>query len=279
VPDFAVSLLGEAELSRYEFAEMPDEFPTFDVVALIGVVAAFVGMLQLRRGLGEIPRLSANVQAALRKGNLAEARALCGNAEGAAFARIGLALIDALGRQPRPSPAALRTVLASARRRANARAQRGRARDLVVAAVLIGAGAYALRASLGVGAPFYAMLGAALVVTALGPMLRRSMLDKLVSASDGLLAAAIDYLAHAAAPDARCPECRSLDAARVGAPALDGLRDLGISELTICKSCGFVRGRVERPEAIFEDDARGVHLTPLAPPLESSAEPESEHEG
>lgn len=258
---------------------MPDEFPTFDVVALIGVIAAFMGMLQLRRGLGEIPKLSAAVQAALRKGNLAEARALCGHAEGAAFARIGLALIDTLGREPRPTPAALRTVLASARRRANAAAQRGRARDLVVAAVLIGAGAYAIRASLGVGNAFYAMIAAALVVTALGPMLRRSMLEKLVSASEDLLAASIDYLAHAAAPDSGCPECRSLDAAHVGSPALDGLRDLGINELVVCKNCGFVRGRVERPEAIFEDDARGVHLTPLAPPLESSAEPEREHEG
>jgi hypothetical protein len=258
---------------------MPDEFPTFDVVALIGVVAAFVGMLQLRRGHGEIPKLSADVQAALRKGNLAEARALCGHAEGAAFARIGLALIDALGREPRPSPGALRTVLASARRRANAAAQRGRARDLVVAAVLIGAGAYAIRASLGVGNAFYAMIAAALLVTALGPMLRRSMLDRLVRASADLLAAALDYLANATAPTGGCPECRSLDAARVGAPALDGLRDLGITELIVCKNCGLVRGRVERPEAIFEDDARGVHLTPIAPPLESSTEHESEHEG
>lgn len=258
---------------------MPDEFPTFDVVAFIGVVAAFVGMLQLRRGLGEIPKLSAAMQAALRKGDLAEARKLCGQAEGAAFARIGAALIDALGREPRPSPTALANVLASARKRANAVAQRGRARDLVVAAVLIGAGAYAVRASLGVGSAFYGMIAAALVVTALGPMLRRSMLDALVRSSEGLLAAANEYLTHASAPDARCPECRSHDAARVGAPALDGLRDLGINELVICKNCGFVRGRVERPEAIFEDDARGVHLTPLAPPVESSAEPGSEHEG
>ncbi|HTQ07895.1 MAG TPA: hypothetical protein VMI54_28780 [Polyangiaceae bacterium] len=258
---------------------MPDEFPTFDVVALIGVVAAFAGMLQLRRGLGEIPKLSSDVQAALRAGDLARARALCGHAEGAAFARIGSALIDALGREPRPTAKALESVLAGARKRANAAAQRGRARDLVVAAVLIGAGAYAIRASLGVGSAFYAMIAAALVVTALGPILRRSMLDRLVRASDGLLQAAVDYLAHASAPDAICPECRSRDAARLGAPALDGLRDLGITELIVCKSCGFVRGRVERPEAILEDDARGVHLTPLAPPLESSAEPESEHEG
>src|ERR1700748_2975489 len=128
---------------------MPDEFPTFEVVALIGVVAAFMGMLQLRRGMSEIPKLAEAVQAALRRGDLAGARALCGQAEGAAFSRIGLALIETLRREPQPSAATLRGVLASARKRASAAAQRGRARDLVVAAVLIGAGAYAIRASLG----------------------------------------------------------------------------------------------------------------------------------
>jgi hypothetical protein len=258
---------------------MPDEFPTFEVVALIGVVAAFMGMLQLRRGMSEIPKLAEAVERALRAGDLAEARALCGRAEGAAFARIGAALLDALDREPRPSAATLRHVLATARKRADAAVQRGRARDLVVAAVLIGAGTYALGASLGVGRAFYAMIAVALVVTALGPMLRRSLLERLVRSSDGLLAAATAYLSLNAARDDACPKCRSHEAARIGAPALDGLRDLGVTELAICKNCGFVRGQVARPEAILDDEPRGVRLTPLAPPVESSAEPESEHEG
>jgi hypothetical protein len=181
---------------------MPDEFPTLEVVALIGVVAAFVGMLQLRRGMSEIPRLAAALERALRAGDLAQARTLCGQAEGAAFARIGLTLVDALGKKPRPDGATLKSLIAQARKRAAAAAQRGRARDLVVAAVLIGAGAYAIRASLGVGRPFYAMLAAALLVTALGPILRRSLLDKIVRASDGLLQAANAYLALATTPDA-----------------------------------------------------------------------------
>ena len=258
---------------------MPDEFPTFEVVALIGVVAAFVGMLQLRRGMSEIPKLSAALEQALRAGDLNGARVLCGQAEGAAFARIGSALVEVLGRDPRPNPSALRHALTSARRRATASAQRGRARDLVVAAVLIGAVAYAVRASLGVGRAFYALIAAALVVTALGPMLRRSMLNAIIAASEGLLAAATDYLALEAEPSRACRKCGSRDAVRVGPPLLDGLAALGLTELDICRHCGTVRGEVERPEAIMEDPARGVHFTALEPVLESSAEPEREHQG
>jgi hypothetical protein len=258
---------------------MPDEFPTFEVVALIGVVAAFVGMLQLRRGMSEIPKLSAALEQALRAGDLAAARALCGQAEGAAFARIGSALVEALGRDPRPNASTLRHALSSARRRAAATAQRGRARDLVVAAVLIGAVAYAVRASLGVGSAFYALIAAALVVTALGPMLRRSMLNAIVAASEGLLAAATDYLSLKAEPNRVCLKCGSPDAVRVGLPLLEGLAPLGLSELDICRQCGTVRGDVARPEAITEDPARGIRFSAVEPALESSAEPEREHQG
>ena len=259
---------------------MPDEFPTLEVVALIGVVAALVGMLQLRRGMSEIPKLAQSLEGALRAGDLARARALCGQAEGAAFSRIGLALVEALGREPRPDAAVLGQVLGQARRRAAKAAQRGRGRDLVVAAVLVGAGAYALRASLGVGRPFYAMIAAALLVTALGPVLRRSMLDKLVRASDGLLAAGTAYLTHRAAPDeSSCPECHSRDAAYLGVPALAGVADLGLTKVSVCRSCGLVRGRVEHPHRITADAARGIELAPLEPAQESSAENESEHEG
>jgi hypothetical protein len=259
---------------------MPDEFPTLEVVALIGVIAALVGMLQIRRSMSEIPRLGQALEAALRAGDLAGARSLCGRAEGAAFARIGLALVDALGRQPRPDARELQHVITTARKRAAAIAQRGRARDLVVTAVLIGAGAYALRASLGVGSSFYAMIGLALFVTALGPVFRRSMLSALVRACDGLFSAATAYLALRTPPDpASCRECHSTDSVRIASPALDPLKDLGLTELLVCRSCGLVRGRVERPEEIQGDATRGIELTPSEAPLGSSAEPEREHQG
>jgi hypothetical protein len=258
---------------------MPDEFPTLEVVALIGVIAALVGMLQIRRSMSEIPKLGRALERALRAGDLAEARALCGRAEGAAFARIGLALIEALAREPAPAPRELKHVITAARKRAAATAQRGRARDLVVSAVLIGAGAYAVRASLGVGSTFYAMLAAALLVTALGPVLRRSLLNAMVRASDGVFDAATAYLAQRTTRRAVCLECHSEASVHIGAPALDAVRDLGLTELFVCRSCGLVRGRVERPEAIQVEPARGIELTPTDPPLESSAEPGREHDG
>lgn len=256
-----------------------DEFPTLEVVAFIGVLSALVGMLQLRSGLREIPKLSGALEAALRAGDLARARSLTARAEGAAFGRLGSALVEVLGREPRPNQRALETVLAQARRRAAAAAQRGRARDLVVAAVLIGAAAYAVRASLGVGRTFYAMLGAALLMTALGPVLRRSMLDTIVRASDGLLRAASAYLALEATTGRRpCPECGALETVELGSPALDPVSDLGVRALSVCRSCGRISGRVEAPGTIPIDDARGVRLRALEPELESSADA-SEHEG
>jgi len=258
-----------------------DEFPTLEVVALIGVLAALVGMLQLRSGLREIPKLSLELEAALRAGDLVRARALTATAEGATFGRMGSALVDALAREPRPTQRALESVLTQARRRAAASAQRGRARDLVVAAVLIGAAAYAVRASLGVGPTFYAMLGAALFMTALGPVLRRSMLDRVVRASDGLLRAATAYLAlQAAAGRHPCPECSATEALELGPPVLDPLAALGLRALSVCRQCGRVSGYVEQPGSIAVDEARGVRLRALEPEpeLESSADA-GEHQG
>jgi hypothetical protein len=259
---------------------MPDEFPTLEVVAFIGVLAALVGMLQLRRGLREIPKLTQGLENALKAGDLARARAVAAEAEGAWFVRIGSALVEALGREPRPKPRELEALVAQARRRAVRAVQRGRARDLVVAAVLIGAAAYAVRASLGVGPAFYALLAAALVMTALGPLLRRSLLDAVVKASERLERAASTYLTQrATAPGVPCPECGSRDTLELGLPVLEGVRDLGLTELYVCRQCGLVRGRIQRPDAIGLDAGRGVRLAARETELESSAEPDHEHQG
>lgn len=258
-----------------------DEFPTLEVVAFIGVLAALLGMLQLRTGLREIPKLAEALEAALRAGDLARARALTASAEGATFGRMGAALIDVLSREPRPNQRALENVVNQARRRAAASAQRGRARDLVVAAVLIGAVAYAVRAELGVGRPFYVMLGCALFMTAVGPVLRRSMLDTVVRASDGLLRAASAYLAlQAATGHHPCPDCGATESLELGAPLLDPLAELGVRALGVCRQCGRVSGKVERPGAIVVDEARGVRLRAPEPEpeIESTADA-GEHEG
>ena len=145
---------------------MPDEFPTLEVVALIGVLVAVVRTLQLRVALTELPKLGAELQRAIRAGDLKAAQSLCDRTEGAAFARVGSAVVASLAQRAGAAPNELRRVVRDEKKRAATAAQRKRGRDLVVAAVLIGAGAYALRGGLGVGTAFYALLGIALVITA-----------------------------------------------------------------------------------------------------------------
>lgn len=258
---------------------MPDEFPTLEAVAVIGVIAALVGTFQLRVALAEIPKLAKDLEQALRAGHLDAARALCARAEGAGFAGIGGAVVGVLGREPLPSAVELQRTADAARRRAQKLAQRGRARDLVVAAVLIGAGAYATGAALGVGAFFYAALGVALAATALGPLLRRSVLRELEQASTGVVAAAVAYLNGRGGAEPRaCSECASTEALRLAPPALAGVERFGIERLDVCLACGHVSGRVADPRAIEPNPAGGVELS-APPPEKSSTAPDREHQG
>jgi hypothetical protein len=260
---------------------VPDEFPTLEAVVIIGVIAALVGTFQLRAALGEIPKRAKDLERALRAGDLNTARALCGRAEGAGFAAIGGAVVGALGRTPLPEASELRRVAEAALRRAQRLAQRGRARDLVVAAVLIGAGAYATGAALGVGVFFYAALGLALAATALSPVLRRAVLNELERSSTGVLAAALAYLGDRRSVEIYgCPACDGIESIRLGPPALAGVERFGIERLDICLACGRVSGRVAAPRAIVAEPTRGVELHSALPPAEnSSTAPDREHEG
>jgi hypothetical protein len=261
---------------------VPDEFPTLEAVVIIGVIAALVGTFQLRAALDEIPKRAKDLQRALRAGDLDTARTLCGRAEGAGFAAIGGAVVGALGRNPLPQASELRERVEAALRRAQRLAQRGRARDLVVAAVLIGAGAYATGAALGVGVFFYAALGVALVTTALSPVLRRAVLRELERSSTGVLEAALVYLGgDRSERDLRaCAVCGAVDSLRLGPLALGGVERFGIDRLDICLACGRVSGQVASPRAIVAEPTRGVELLSARPPPEnSSTAPDREHDG
>lgn len=260
---------------------MPDEFPTLEVVALIGVIVALVRSFQLRVALAEIPKLSRELESALRSGDLAAARALCERTEGAAFARVGSALVESLEQDGTVAQNELRRVAREARKRAATAMQRKRGRDLVVAAVLIGAGAYALRANLGVGLAFYMLVGVALLVTALGPVLRRSILNELEAASDRLLEAALAFRAPSSpAGVPPCSECGATDGVELRGAALSSLSGLGIDALHVCRECGAVRGRAKSPASIELDSDHGVRKSKsLPPPAEPAADPDSEHQG
>jgi hypothetical protein len=251
-----------------------------EVVALIGVVVAAVRTWQLRVGLAEIPKLGGELERALRAGDLAAARALCASSEDAAFARVGSALLERLGDAKKPQANELRRVVRDAKKRAAGAAQRKRGRDLVVAAVLIGAGAYALGGGLGVGPAFYVLIGAALLITALGPVLRRATLAALETASDRLLAAAVEYKRPDAGFDAGpCPECGATQALEVTGDALGSLGSLGVSTLRVCRECGGVRGRASSPVSVPPAALPGVRTSNSVPPPELPSDPESEHHG
>lgn len=260
---------------------VPDEFPTLEAVAAIGVIAALVGTFQLRAALGEIPKRANDLERALRAGDLDTARTLCGRAEGAGFAAIGGAVVGALGRTPAPNASELRRTSDAALRRAERLAQRGRARDLVVAAVLIGAGAYATGAALGVGAFFYAGLGLALAATALSPVLRRVLLRELERASKGLLEAALAYLGGRGGSENRaCEICGAIESLRLGPRALTCVERFGVERLDVCLTCGRVTGQVASPRAIIPDPAEGVDLISALPPAEKSTTAhDREHDG
>jgi hypothetical protein len=258
---------------------VPDEFPTLEVVALIGVIAAVVRTWQLRSALAEIPKLGRELEQRLRAGDLAGARSLFERTEAAAFARVASAVTERLARDEKVQPNELRRVVREAKKRATSAVQRKRARDLVVAAVLIGAGAYGLGSRLGVGPAFYVLLGAALLLTAVAPVLRRATLSSLETASDGLLAAALEYRSSAAADGGPCPECGARSALELGGATLGALPELGIETLRVCRECGAVRGRARDPEAIVLDEPRGVRRADSLPPSEGVADPESEHQG
>jgi hypothetical protein len=167
---------------------MPDEFPTLEAVAVIGTLVALARTFALFSGLRQIPALARALEQALRTGELGRARSLCDRSPAAAAAHFGHALVAGL-ESPEGASAPERSV-ERALSRTQKSVRRGHARDLAAAAVLIGAGAYATQASLGVGRLFYALLGAALALTVLGAVLRQQAL--------GAIAATVGPLTQAA---------------------------------------------------------------------------------
>ncbi len=172
---------------------MPDEFPTLEAVTLIGALVALVRTVELRTGLVELRRLGPELERALAAGRPERAAEVCSRARGAAFAGVANAIVEALGGGT--SPDTMAAVVGRALGLARKSLDRGRARDFATTAVLLGAGAYAVRGALGVGETFYALLAIALGITLVGAIQRRATRRAL----DGLRAS----LSRAAAEGAK----------------------------------------------------------------------------
>jgi hypothetical protein len=174
---------------------MPDEFPTLEVVLFIGTLVALARTAALWSGLRKAPALTRALGDALRARDLGRARSLCDRSSAAIAARFGHALVEGLATNDGPDAATRSLERALARARQSVR--RGHARDLAALALLVGAGAYAERATLGVGRLFYGLLAVALGLTVLGTLLRQQTLRSLVGAAAPLAAAAREAVARA----------------------------------------------------------------------------------
>lgn len=165
---------------------MPDEFPTLEAAAAFGVLVALARTVALWSGMRQGPTLVRELEAALRAGDLRRARSLSDHSSAATAGRFGHAMLEGLESAELGPERSVERALS----RTRAGARRGHARDLAALAVLVGAGAYALRSALGVGRVFYGLLGLAIALTVFGAFLRQRTLHRLVAARPSLTEAA-----------------------------------------------------------------------------------------
>jgi len=230
---------------------LPDDFPTLEVVAALGLTVAAVRAYLIQSLAGSVKKLHSDVLARLRAGDVAGALALAKGSPARAYPRVAEQVIAAAAdAAPGEDPARTAQRLAQVYETTFAleawRIQSSRGRDLVVLAVLVSAALYAYRAGLTVGTLFYVMvgLGCGLIVWSVAS--RRSLLDRTRAASVELIDAAAKLVPN----DVRgvggsCSQCGALEHVAVADPErLDGLSRLGVEELRICRSCGHIDGQV-----------------------------------
>ena len=269
---------------------MPDEFPTLEAVAALGVLALLIRTLLVASEMQSVPKLAAELVRALAAGNRSSALSACNAPAAPALARSAREMIALVGDPPYGPDAALD--LQQEQRELEQdlarRAESGRARDLIVLTVLIGAMAFAALSNLLVTRWFHtlAALASLLVIVgyAMRSRLRRIERAELSRIGDALLAMVQAAPSAASARrslhsiDGGCTACGEAVFLVARDAALGGsLPALGIHELRICKNCGFVSGQAEDAAAL----AAGA-LQELSVPLELEDEASSddtEHDG
>jgi hypothetical protein len=269
---------------------MPDEFPTLEAVAALGVLALVIRTLLVANETRVLPVFAGELARSLRAGDRGAALAACSTPDAPALGRVARDLISHVGDPPYGPDAAfeLRAEQSELEQDLARRGESGRARDLVVLAVLLGAMAFATLSRLPVTVWFQALAAAASLLLAIGYVMR-SRLRRVERAEFVRIGEALaDSLAQAPGASSGRPSLHSIDGGctacgeNVFLVARDAalgasLPALGIRELRICKNCGLVTGQAEDPEAL----SRGA-LEELSVPLDSDSEASSddtEHDG
>jgi hypothetical protein len=269
---------------------MPDEFPTLEAVAALGVLALLIRTLLVASEMQSVPQLAALLVKALSTGDRSYALSACNAPAAPALARAAHELIASVGDPPYGPEAAVdlkheQTELEQGLAR---RAESGRARDLIVLTVLIGAMAFAVLSNLLVSSWFHTLAALAALLVIVGYVMR-SRLRRIERAELSRIGEALLSMLSAA------PGPRS---ARHSHPSIDGgcsacgetvflvahdaalgasLPVLGIHELRICKNCGFVSGQAEDAAALAAGALQELSV-PLSPEDELSSD-DTEHDG
>ncbi|MEI9954533.1 MAG: hypothetical protein WDO74_37590 [Pseudomonadota bacterium] len=269
---------------------MPDEFPTLEAVAALGVLALLIRTLLVASEMQSVPKLAALLVKALAAGDRNGALAACNAAAAPALARSAREMIALVGDPPYGPEIALdlKHEQAELEQDLTRRAESGRARDLIVLTVLIGAMAFAVLSNLLVTSWFHSLAAFASLLVIVGYVMRsrlrrieRAELSRIGEALFGMLSAAPSpnkarRSLHSI--DGGCPVCgQTVFLVAHDATLGAALPKLGIHELRICKNCGFVSGQAEDRAAL----AAGA-LEELSVPSELDDEASSddtEHDG
>jgi hypothetical protein len=268
---------------------MADEFPTLEAVAALGVVALSVRVVLMAQQVSAIRRDNAALVDALRSGAHQRAVELCARAKSPAYSEIArriLSVLEERGKRLEPQRFKERVDQAaqSAFVRTTRRVQSGRARDLILLAVLFGSLAYAFAGGLNAGAWFLMLVAAACLIVIGSFVLRSKVSSTLASCLGELLSAAATSQATApeAVSDGRCRNCGRAEQIVVSNAAALGPSPwgLGVEELRICRNCGVLHGKVRDPDRIPIGPAHGTALAVTLDPGEMDlASNPREHEG
>jgi len=269
---------------------MPDEFPTLEAVAALGLLALLIRTLLVASEMQSVPKLAAELARALGVGDRDGALAACNAAAAPALARSARELIVLVGAPPYGPDTAfeLEQELAELEQDLARRAESGRARDLIVLTVLIGAMAFAVLSNLLVSSWFHSLAASASLLVIIGYVMR-SRLRRIERSELGRIGEALLRMIRAApTPQAARSSLHSIDGGctvcgeNVFLLAHDSalgasLPVLGIHELRICKNCGFVTGQAEDRAALAAGALQELSV-PVSPDDEASSD-DTEHDG
>jgi len=269
---------------------MPDEFPTLEVACAVGVLALLLRTLLVASEIQRVPKLAAQLVRLLSAGDRASALLACNAPAAPALARSARDLIEVVGEPPYGAEATqdLQSEQQDLEQELARRAESGRARDLIVLTVLIGAMAFAALSNLLVTRWFHALAALASLLVIVGYVMR-SRLRRIERAQLSRIGEALTNMLQAApgSPSARrslhstdssCSVCGESVFLLAPETALGAsLPALGIHELRICKNCGFVSGQAEDRAAL----AKGAleELSVRFSPEDEASSDDTEHDG